>query len=533
MGNSFQGYSHPREHVVTSALATTHAPEAITGSYALPPTAARPRYFRGAAMAILLVGVVLRAWSLGDASYWTDEMLTAIRAHEGLNESLESLFNSGNQGPLYFLSLRLLPNNTEALLRWPSVMLGAIGIALMMAVTLRLFGRGDLALWAGVLVATNPFHIWLSRMARPYPLQFVLGLLVSWCFVLIVQGTRRSRPVWIAFVGLSLLAYLTHYSSVALAAAQGLFLLLNWRTHRSLIVPWVWAQIAAGLPALLWMIRQAQQPLNIGGAWVPTPTLADVPRSLWSMTLGYEGVWSWAFLPGMIAVAAGLFLGVRRLLRWGRENALLTYWLWLILMPVLPALIVSQFATSFYVDRYFTVALPVLVLLLLCGWMSAPARAAYGALGLIAFTGLVTVLVSFHNGDYRRDDWRSVVAYLDQAMEPHDGLLIGRWNEREVFTHYAEQVNPALVTQLVTLGESSNTMKLEASSRRLWVLYRNPIEDVHRLTTMPAFDPLDPSLSPLGEWLYARRSRVIAHREFNGVTVLLLDPVNYPRSRGG
>jgi len=58
----------------------------------------------------------------------------------------------------------------------------------------------------------------------------------------------------------------------------------------------------------------------------------------------------------------------------------------------------------------------------------------------------------------------------------------------------------------------------------VWVIYRNPIEDVHRVGAMPDFDPFDPTLSPMGEWLSERRSQVVAQRKFNGVRILLLDP---------
>jgi hypothetical protein len=55
------------------------------------------------------------------------------------------------------------------------------------------------------------------------------------------------------------------------------------------------------------------------------------------------------------------------------------------------------------------------------------------------------------------------------------------------------------------------------------VIYRNPIEDIHRTGAMPEFDPFKPGLSPLGDWLIPRHDQVTAIYEFNGVTVLLLE----------
>nr|MBP8974772.1 hypothetical protein [Anaerolineae bacterium] len=108
-----------------------------------------PRYFLAGALLIMVIGLVLRLWNLGSASLWTDEVLTAIRAQAPFRESLKSIMSSGNQTPVYFLSLRLFPNSTETLLRLPSALFGLLGVALLMAVTLRLYRNPEMALWAG------------------------------------------------------------------------------------------------------------------------------------------------------------------------------------------------------------------------------------------------------------------------------------------------------------------------------------------------------------------------------------------------
>jgi hypothetical protein len=40
---------------------------------------------------------------------------------------------------------------------------------------------------------------------------------------------------------------------------------------------------------------------------------------------------------------------------------------------------------------------------------------------------------------------------------------------------------------------------------------------------MPDFDPFEPSISPMPEWLIPRRDQVILQKEFKGVTLLLVD----------
>ena len=64
------------------------------------------------------------------------------------------------------------------------------------------------------------------------------------------------------------------------------------------------------------------------------------------------------------------------------------------------------------------------------------------------------------------------------------------------------------------------------------MVYRNPNEDVHRLGLMPDFDPFDPRLSAMGEWLSAYRPQVLEIQTFNGMKVLLLDPDGAPVPAG-
>jgi hypothetical protein len=74
------------------------------------------------------------------------------------------------------------------------------------------------------------------------------------------------------------------------------------------------------------------------------------------------------------------------------------------------------------------------------------------------------------------------------------------------------------------LKETPDTVSVERSADRLWVIYRSPDNDVHRMGEMPGFDPFDPTLSDMGRWLSERRNQVIEQRVYNGIHVLLLDP---------
>jgi len=482
-----------------------------------------PRYFLTGAIVILLVGFLVRVWDLGGPSLWTDEVLTAMRAQTSLGTSIESILDAGNQTPLYFFSLRLMPNFTEALLRLPSVLWGVLGIALFMFVAVRFSGSYELGLWAGALLAVNPYHVWLSRTARQYAMIFVLALLVSYCFLLLIRG-HRTRSVWITFTLASLVAYFTHYTTAALLVAQGAVLVLTPRVRRDLLLPWSKAQTVAAIPTLAWLYIVSQQPLEVKSEWIPAPVLRDIPLTLWNMALGYDGIFKWHMVAGLMVVSFGLVTGMWYAAREWRTDKDNLYWFWLIVVPLGPVFMLSTLIVSIYVDRYFMVFLPALILLMVGGWMrSAPRFVWQVALVIVLLTSAHTIIFSFYDGSYQRADWRGAAAYVAEEYRPGDDILIERSNVEQAFLRYFD---PALApaSERVILADNPNADFTPHTAPRVWVIYRNPNEDVHRVGVMPDFDPFDPALSSMGEWLSERRAQVVAQRKFNGVRVLLLDP---------
>jgi hypothetical protein len=201
----------------------------------------------------------------------------------------------------------------------------------------------------------------------------------------------------------------------------------------------------------------------------------------------------------------------------------------LIVVPLLPVFIMSRFV-SIYVDRYFTVFLPALILLMIWGWTRHSPQVWRPALIIAIVTSLYTVLFAFHDGSFRRDDWRYAALDVAKGIRPGDTIVLEHAYDRVAFCYYFdtedENLVPAQPVQppIVVLKETPDTARVERSTKRLWVIYRSPDNNVHRMGEMPDFDPFDPTLSDMGRWLSKRRDQVIGQRVYNGIHVLLLDP---------
>ena len=178
---------------------------------------------------------------------------------------------------------------------------------------------------------------------------------------------------------------------------------------------------------------------------------------------------------------------------------------------------ISATIVSFYVDRYFMMALPAVLFVMLYGFMQWPRLLRNGALAIVVGTALYMVLFSFHSGTYTRADWRGVADAVEERWQPGDVIVAERDNVRLAFERYFEP-NEREATAHVTLLTGLDEQAI-GEPRRVWVLHRNPIEDVpsgHNARLRP----FKRGLSAIGDWLAERR--VGARDQTFAATVLFL-----------
>lgn len=468
---------------------------------------------------VLIASLGLRAWNIQSASLTADEVMTEYRAHASLVDAFRSILKTIDQVPFYFLALHLLPTQNELMLRLPSVFLGVVGTAMVMIGGLRLYNSRMIALLAGVWVAVNPLHIWLTRQARPYAMIFVFSLLLSYCYLwLWEQDGRRSRLMWIGFTLFSMAAYLTHHTLLAVPVVQLVLIAVHIRSKLTFARRWVLSQLIAAAPLLIWMIIVLVNFESRDPQWGASPTIRDIGLSLWNMMVGYTDTLQWYALPGFLA--AGIGIGI--LLFRFDLTIVDTYWLMLVIVPIGMVFAISQSPVNIYMDRYFMVLMPGLAFLIAAGWakLSYPMRIL--ALAAVILSGTTNVIASYSCRD-QREDWRSAAAYIQRGYKPNDVFVV----DREVtMTSLKRYYAPDNACNLAVLQLSETTYRqvdqVPAIVGRYWVVYRNPVEDIHNVGALPTFDPFVPQPSIISDWLLPNIQYVVEFQVFKGVTVLLL-----------
>ena len=219
-------------------------------------------------------GLMLLAWAafawrvqgLTWQSLWRDEVDAILFATRDLVVTLRMFVQPGQNGALYFVSLRPwfdVVGTSEFALRFPSVAAGTLSVLLTWQVALRLLplllwptedavdgvvddavdnvvdeaklaappGASAAIAWlAALLMACNPYQLWYAQEGKMYTLITMLVLLATWWWL---EGIRRGGwRVWLAYTLTVSVAMYTHLLLILLFPVHFVWFWLAWPQSR-------------------------------------------------------------------------------------------------------------------------------------------------------------------------------------------------------------------------------------------------------------------------------------------------------------
>ncbi|GBL18680.1 hypothetical protein EMGBS3_03860, partial [Anaerolineaceae bacterium] len=308
-----------------------------------------------------------------------------------------------------------IAGSSELALRWPSVLAGAVLVALTYRLGRALAWQAAAA-GAAALAAFNPFLVWYAQDARVYSLLAALVLGAAWLTWRAAQ--KRDWQLWVWAGCLWWLALFAHYFA-ALALASILLALIvaahtraRWRAAFGMSAGITLAQLP-------WLAYVAPLLVGHSKSWISAAGSMEV---LWRLlTVFSAGQASAGASPmnqaiGALVLAALLIWGsvllLRRALRaaaWVLALAVGTpLWLWLL-----------SFYRPVFTEQYALVALPGVCLLAAAGLSGLAAAGWWGKAGRsFAYTTFIAIsLLSLSNYYFnprysKSPDWRAVSDYL-------------------------------------------------------------------------------------------------------------------------
>ncbi|MDH7501025.1 MAG: glycosyltransferase family 39 protein, partial [candidate division NC10 bacterium] len=334
-------------------------------------------------LAILCLGLFLRAYDLAGESMWLDETVSVRLAHKGVSAIVKNRA-SNIHPPLYFLLLRgwvALFGDSESATRSLSVLFGMAAIFMMFKVG-SLFFDQEVGLLSSLLLAVSRFHIQYSQEARAYSLMALLTLLSIYFFKRFLDDGNRGVSIGYVLSN-ALLAY-THTFGLLLPLVENLYvavlLFLTPERLKASIKKWIVLQCWVALLFAPWIPVLIKQVLRFqGGFRRPAPTLGTLLSTFENFSGGEKlaalfvcfallSLVSWRRAEGDTSGKGtpgrkGSLREKISLAEVGRTDFL---WLWLLLPVILPFLI-SQFSSPVYKYRIVISASLALYLLVAKG----------------------------------------------------------------------------------------------------------------------------------------------------------------------
>ncbi len=464
---------------------------------------------------ILLAAALLRLPGLGWRSVWLDEGYSVWQAEKS---QAAIWLTEGDEGhpPLYysFLHLWLGLGRDETMIRLPSALVSLLGVALIGQLGKRVAGE-KVGWTAAAFLAVSPLDVWYAQEARMYtPLMVVglvwaLGLVGAWRNSWELRGTRGNSGELAHSPTRSLANSRTTLSSGHLA-------ILTFGLYLDFPMVVLWGGLSGVWLAVWW--QRGRDPhllrrwllVSLGG-W-----LLFLPGLGWLMGFGvalnrYVPLPPWVWLVGLVVGSLGGGMVAAALWPALLKNQRLRQMLLVGIIGLFVALTVWMLLPRlFLVKRLVLLGWPYLVLLLawalhekdLTGFQNLSGLRNLSGLGrsllagLWGFSLMITLVMQVA---VPKDDWRGVVAFLNDAAAPDDVIWLASGSDPLVYDYY----EPEYAAQVGSVGMLQDAA---ATGHRIWLI------------TSPARNPA------LQTWLETNRVQLV-HVPFYRIEVWLYGAV--------
>ena len=384
---------------------------------------------------IILAGLYLRLYKLGENSFWYDEsesVLTAIPP----NQICSVLYKENYPSVFYKIFVYYWSHLGfgEYVLRLASVIFGVFCIAMIYALTARLFNK-SIGLISTFLLSFSPFHIYYSQELRMYTLISFLSLL---CIYFLIRALREGRVIFYSgYVICNSLNIYTHPATFILFLCEILFFVLSLKKYGNETKRWLWANLSIAVFLIPWLatvlrlssllIMKDPRYFDIMMAWIPAVNFKSLLFTFKNFSVGYNATSLF-----YIFASIGLFF----LFLWGtikmeKENRILL--LSCLLIPIFGSFLISKFRNC-YVDRYFIASSIFFYIIIANGIYNCSRKLIFFELAVILATSILALGDYFSNELTKPSHWRVGVEtrknYRDGAL-----YILKNMQENDIVFH--------------------------------------------------------------------------------------------------
>lgn len=434
---------------------------------------------------ILLISLILRLIAINQ-SFWLDEAINVYYASKLPLIEFITKYPYGDFHPVgYFLMLWPVVHQfgtNEIATRLISVIFGVFSVWLVFLIARQFFNR-RIGLFASLLLAFNPLHIYYSTEARMYVLATFAVSLSLLFLIKLLKGFRFASALY--FFSLVIVFY-SDYLAYFIIPIHLLFVGLFYRQKFRRVFSLQILSAICFIPGIFLLIKQLEVGLAASSSnpnWakvVGSNEFKEIGLSLIKPLIGritFENKYLYRGISlAVLGVYSFLFFkGFKKT----KEFTLLIFWFFI---PIISSFLLSSLIPIFSYFRLLFIS-PALCLITGCGIAQFRKRNAY-----LILTLLITISVSFlffyyFNPRGQRENWREAVATVESQAGPTANILFEDNNLLAPFLLYAKDTTnayPGLTSVPAASLEAINTDGLK--KEKLFVFeYLVDINDPGRL----------------------------------------------------
>ncbi len=467
---------------------------------------------------IILLGIFLRVYNIGEESFWIDEAATVYTTQQSPLEIIEDIYTTtkqapqyyegGGSPPFYFLVANYWTNLvglSEAKLRLLSAIFGTISIFMIFTIGRMLFGY-RVGLIVAFMLAINFMHINYSQEARGYSLVVLLTLFTVYFLINGLNGKKNAY--WLGYSIAGALLLYTHYFGFFILFFEALYVLIFFKQYKNslkkavvsaigifvLYIPWIPAlfrQIADSeklawylgkgiiydfarifVQFNAWLVPDAQTRVALRGVYASVQNFSI--KSLFGVSLiGWLAIASILALTLMLLwyFIIGSFVKNRKLSVFylkDKNRAFLLMWFVIpILVPMIITIVMSTTPVFGFV-QYTLFASPAYYLLAAIG--ISKTKKYYILLTLIVVLSLLPLYSYYSNFD--KQQWREVAQYLEANRLPGELVTVHAHHSILAMKYYYKDMNRVLpvknVEDLTLTINNENSVWLVYSSEKFF-----------------------------------------------------------------
>lgn len=429
-----------------AAPVRSHDQDALARMRAQPTGPADP--LRGADWAFVLIlmlfAALLRLNEIGAPSLWADEGASLAFAGMDWDILWGVLPTVETNPPLYYAVLKLwtgIMGTSEAMLRFPGALAGALAAGAMFLAGHRFFGRGA-GIIAGAFVALSAVQVAHAQEARAFAMVSALVAVALWLIAVAMERILRDRARGGVLAALGVVVGLLpniHYSGFFVAMVLAVFVLallalhgrLGLRTLGDVALVTAVAGVVA-VPPVWWTLGHLSSGENPVG-WLGPPGFWDA-KYVFHQTFGAKHL-SFAAPEALADMRAAKILSPRRL----TEATLFVICAVAVLASLrsrdrtVPALVLALAAIvalffgvsqvkPILLERTVIFAVPFIALIAGAGVMALrDARLVFPA-ALIVLAGQAANIVAYYP-QAEKENWRDAIAAMQAAHSDGDALV--------------------------------------------------------------------------------------------------------------